>query len=75
VIILPFTLDQGNLKRPFRRSEQKEGFYYMDPDDQTIETQSLEAVPSYVEQQAAEFVLFCDALEIDAQPDDDMSSH
>jgi hypothetical protein len=46
----------------------------MDPDDQTIETQSLEAVPSYVEQQAAEFVLFCDALEVDAQPDNDTSS-
>ena len=46
----------------------------MNPDDETLEAQSLEEVPSYIEQQAAEFVLFCDALDIDAQPDDDMSS-
>ncbi|GHO96079.1 hypothetical protein KSF_061270 [Reticulibacter mediterranei] len=46
----------------------------MDPDDETLETQALDDVPSYVEQQAADFVLFCDALDIDARPDDDMSS-
>ena len=46
----------------------------MNSDDETLETQASEDMPSYVEQQAAEFVLFCDALEIDAQPDNDMSS-
>jgi hypothetical protein len=46
----------------------------MDPDDETLETQALDDVPSYVEQQAADFVLFCDALDVDTQPDDDMSS-
>jgi hypothetical protein len=46
----------------------------MDPDEQNLETQALDDVPSYVEQQAADFVLFCDALEIDAQPDNDTSS-
>jgi hypothetical protein len=47
----------------------------MNPDDETLETQALDDVPSYVEQQAAEFVLFCDALDIDVQPDNDTSSH
>jgi hypothetical protein len=46
----------------------------MNPDDEILEPQSLEEVPSYVEQQAADFVLFCDALDIDAQPDNDTSS-
>jgi hypothetical protein len=46
----------------------------MNPDDETIEAQSLDDVPSYVERQAADFVLFCDALKIDAQPDNDTSS-
>lgn len=46
----------------------------MNPNEQALEEQFLETVPSYVEQQAAEFVLFCDALDIDAQPDDDTSS-
>ena len=46
----------------------------MGQDNETLEAQSLEEVPSYVEQQAADFVLFCDALKIDAQPDNDMSS-
>lgn len=44
----------------------------MDPDNETIETQQEEEVP-YVEQNASDFVLFCDALEIDVQPDDDAS--
>ena len=43
-------------------------------DQESTTTDALEEVPSYVEQQAADFVLFCDALDIDAQPDDDMSS-
>jgi hypothetical protein len=46
----------------------------MNPDEQTLETQALEDVPSYVEEQAADFVLFCDALEIGDQPDNDTSS-
>jgi hypothetical protein len=45
----------------------------MNSNEQTLETQALEDVPSYVEQQAADFVLLCDALGIDARPDDDMS--
>jgi len=42
----------------------------VDPEDETIET---EEASSYVEQQAADFVLFCDALEIDTRPDDSLS--
>ena len=45
----------------------------MNPDDETLETQALDEVPSYVEQQAADFVLFCNALEVDDQPDNGTS--
>lgn len=45
----------------------------MDLENEITETEDEEEVPSYVEQQAADFVLFCDVLEISAQPDDDTS--